>query len=43
MDNDKTTWGGLTHCEDSGFEVTVHRLYELLDNEKTIEFLKVEV
>ena len=43
MDNEQTTWGGLTHCEDSGFEVTVHRLDELLDNEKTIEVLKIDV
>ena len=41
MDNEQTTWGGLTNSKDSGFEVTVHRLDELLDNEKTIEVLKI--
>ena len=43
MDNDQTTWGGLTNAEGSGFDVTVHRLDELIVNEKSIEVLKIDV
>ena len=43
MDNEQTTWGGLSNCEDSGFELTVHRLDELINNEKSIEVLKIDV
>jgi len=43
MDNDQTTWGGLTNAEGSGFDIMVHRLDELIPNVKSIEVLKIDV
>ena len=43
MDNEQTTWGGLTNAEGSGFDIMVHRLDELIPNVKSIEVLKIDV
>ena len=42
-DSSQTTWGGLTQNKDSGFDITVHRLDDLLDGTKLIEVLKIDV
>lgn len=43
IDSSQTTWGGLTQKMDSGFNVSVHRLDELLESDKTIDVLKIDV
>ena len=43
IDGSQTTWGGLTKKKDSGFNITVHRLDELLEGNIMIEVLKIDV
>ena len=43
VDGQQTTWGGLTKSAGSGFEVTVDRLDELLEEDSFITVLKIDV
>ena len=43
MDSKQTTWGGFTNSAGSGFEVTVDRLDELVEEDSFIKVLKIDV
>lgn len=43
VEDTQTTWGGLTHSKEKGFELEVVPLDEIWNKEKLIELLKIDV